>query len=236
MLEQALAINVGKFGEDSEQALRSKSSLAVLLFDTREYEQAETLLRGLIETQSRVIGENNPSTIESKANLAALLDKLERYDEEEVLLLDVLERRRKTMGADNPETLRSLREVVKIYADTDRVEKARPLLEELIAARRRAADAPEAAPNDLDECALILIESPIPELRDFKRALECAKKANDLTDNEQPTFLHTLAQAQFANGDKAAAIETLHKALGLLPPEAPERVKLQEHLDQYEAH
>ncbi|MFN0244116.1 MAG: tetratricopeptide repeat protein [Planctomycetota bacterium] len=235
LLEQALEIHRKQHGETHESTLRSKAGLAVFYFDTGEVEEAEALFRELVEAQARVLGENHPSTLETKANLALVLVDSDRVAEAEALLLDVLERRRTTMGVDNRETLRALREVIRLYTNTERLEQARPLVEELIDGWKRAAAATDATPGPLNECALILIEAPIHELREPQLALEYARRANALTGDAQPEYLHTLARVLHANGDHAGAIETIRKALALLPAEAPDRSKLEEHLHEFEA-
>ncbi len=234
LVEHALAIYRAAYGEDHQSTLEVKSTLAVLLFDSGELGPAESMFRELIETQTRALGENSPNTLETKNNLSTLLVKSKRYDEAETLLVDVLERRRKSVGADNPETLLSLHDLISLYVETDRLEKARPLLEELVAARKRAAAEPDASPRALEECASILIESPIAELRDPKLALEYARRASTLNGETLPQCLQTLARALDANADVEGAIETMKKALALLPKSAPDRAKFEERLKEFE--
>lgn len=90
--------------------------------------------------------------------------------------------------------------------------------------------AKELANGDLKDDAMFLnnvawrmVEEDEPKVpMDYASALEFAKRAADLTKNEDPTVLDTLAFALFRSGRKAEAIETQKKAIALLEkdPEA----------------
>jgi tetratricopeptide (TPR) repeat protein len=68
------------------------------------------------------------------------------------------------------------------------------------------------------------------EVRNPARALELALKAVALTEERNPAILDTLAEAYFANGDTAKAIETGRKATAL----APANPSFRDHLARYE--
>lgn len=59
-------------------------------------------------------------------------------------------------------------------------------------------------------------KSPLKK-RDFDFALSAATKAAELTKNENPDILDTLAWSYYGKGNKAKAIETEKKALSLAP-------------------
>jgi len=60
------------------------------------------------------------------------------------------------------------------------------------------------------------------DLRDPKAALPLAKRAVELTHEQDFASLDTLALALFLTGDVARAVATSEKALGLLPPPSPD--------------
>ena len=66
-----------------------------------------------------------------------------------------------------------------------------------------APDAPEEA---LDKLARLLATFPDAKLRNPAAALQFAQHANDLTQNQDPTFLGTLAAANAAAGNFPKAI------------------------------
>lgn len=68
-----------------------------------------------------------------------------------------------------------------------------------------------------------------PEVADI--ALQAARKADELTDNENPEIIDTLARAYFIKGEKAKAIELQTKAVKLASGDSKEQ--LQQALDEY---
>lgn len=62
-------------------------------------------------------------------------------------------------------------------------------------------------------------------------ALKAAKRAADLTDNNEPAILDTLARAYFVKGDKAKAIETQEKAVAIAG--ADMKADLQKSLEEF---
>ena len=69
------------------------------------------------------------------------------------------------------------------------------------------------------------------KFRDPKGALDHAKQAVDLSGGEEATFIDTLAEAYFVNGDFQQAVETQKKALAL----DPDNAELQGHMTRYRA-
>ncbi|HXZ18969.1 MAG TPA: hypothetical protein VEG63_03415, partial [Candidatus Acidoferrales bacterium] len=65
--------------------------------------------------------------------------------------------------------------------------------------------------------AWLLATTKDPRLRDPKAALPLARRAVDITDSKNANFLDTLAEALYANGMFAEALETERKALSLEP-------------------
>ena len=70
-------------------------------------------------------------------------------------------------------------------------------------------------PNDpvaLNNLAWSLAANPRPELRNGREAVELAGKAVELTGQQQPVFMGTLAAAYAEDGQFAKAVETAEKA------------------------
>jgi len=72
-----------------------------------------------------------------------------------------------------------------------------------------------AAPQALNRLAWILATHPDPNLRAPAEALDLARRANDLTQNDSPLVLATLAAAQAATGDFGAAVSTAKRAIDM---------------------
>ena len=69
-----------------------------------------------------------------------------------------------------------------------------------------------------------------PRFRDPAGAVECALKAVALTDEKEPSYLDTLAEAYFVSGEQGKAGETIRKAIAL----EPNNKYYQEQLDRFE--
>jgi tetratricopeptide (TPR) repeat protein len=70
----------------------------------------------------------------------------------------------------------------------------------------------------LNQLAWILATSPDDLLVDGDEALALARQLNQASGGRQPVFLRTLAAAQAASGQFESALETITKALSLVPP------------------
>ena len=57
-------------------------------------------------------------------------------------------------------------------------------------------------------------------MRNPAQALTFARRAVERAGAPNPVYLHTLGSAQHQLGQRAEAIQTLEKALGLIPPTA----------------
>ena len=89
----------------------------------------------------------------------------------------------------------------------------------------------------LNDYALELLECKDESLRDPEKALESAQRAAMVTNRKQPGILSTLALALFRTGKKAEAIETIKKAIALLPANGDPKVRadMEAHLKEFEA-
>jgi tetratricopeptide (TPR) repeat protein len=94
-----------------------------------------------------------------------------------------------------------------------------------------ALDADDA--NAHNSLAWLLATSPDDALRDGAKAVEHAARACELTRNENPGFLDTLAAAHAECGRFDEAVRCMEKALALLPEE--ERADYRGRLDLYRA-
>jgi tetratricopeptide (TPR) repeat protein len=78
---------------------------------------------------------------------------------------------------------------------------------------RRALElAPDSVPA-MNSLAWLLVASPDPTLRNSAEALELARRANQLTNRNNPTVLRTLAAALAASGRSSEAAATAELAL-----------------------
>ncbi len=67
----------------------------------------------------------------------------------------------------------------------------------------------------LNNLAWVYATSPSSEIKDYARAKEYAKRAVELTNRQNASYLDTLAEAYFGAGEGGLAIETSYEALRL---------------------
>ena len=77
--------------------------------------------------------------------------------------------------------------------------------------------------------AWLYATSEDPSFRDRRAALEHAKRAVELSQWKEPSFIDTLAEAYYVNGEYQEAVKVQTKALEL----DPENSELQEHMARY---
>jgi len=86
-------------------------------------------------------------------------------------------------------------------------------------------------PQDLEalsELAQLLVLAPDAALRDGARAAELARRGNRLAGGADAHFLSPLAGAQAGQGDFAAAVATMDRALRVCGPDAIPRLRRQQ--------
>jgi Flp pilus assembly protein TadD len=87
--------------------------------------------------------------------------------------------------------------------------------EEAIAEYRKALELGSQRPITLNNLAWALASHPDPKIRNGKEAVELAEKACQLTGNQQPLFLGTLAAAYAEAGRFNEAVATAERARDL---------------------
>jgi len=90
---------------------------------------------------------------------------------------------------------------------------------------QHAVDLKPNWPVALNELAWLLATSPDPGSRDGPRAVELARRANELTDGRDPVILDTLAAALAAVGEFDQAVTAAETALSYLPDGRPTHVR-----------
>jgi tetratricopeptide (TPR) repeat protein len=106
-LERAVALRGGADSRDPE-ALEAIGALGVVYDRLGLHEEAEPLLRHVLEIRTETLGEEHPDSLAALHTLANLLYSEGRFDEVERLDRKTLEIRRRVLGEEHPDTLRTL--------------------------------------------------------------------------------------------------------------------------------
>jgi non-specific serine/threonine protein kinase/serine/threonine-protein kinase len=105
LLEKALEIDRATFGPDSEQYIRTMTSLASLLLLQGQVKEAEKLAREASERSQRAFGLRNIETLQAMHNLQMILYAEGKHAEGEPLAREVLDTARSLLGPGNADTL-----------------------------------------------------------------------------------------------------------------------------------
>tara|TARA_R110002072_G_scaffold167853_2_gene321406 strand:- start:5907 stop:8996 length:3090 start_codon:yes stop_codon:yes gene_type:complete len=208
-------------GDEHPQTLANMVNLAGSYARLGRNTESESLYLEALEIQERVLGEEHPTTLMSMANLAYFYDGLARNDEAESLYLQTLEIQERVLGQDHPSTLISRTNLSNLYASMGRFDEALGMQREALDRQIAQADAADADVEVLNEAAWTLLTIENEQLRDPRRALGFAQRANTLaqgTNSERLwAILDTLALAQHMTDDTATAIVTQKRAIALMP-------------------
>lgn len=99
----------------------------------------------------------------------------------------------------------------------NRMDEARTVTARALAVLRPLVQIPQPALPDLYQYARLLAGTPFPELRNPPAALDAAKQAVAVTQENDPWMLDLLARACFAAGRPEQAVEAERSAIALLP-------------------
>ncbi len=121
---------------DSE-AMSAAAELGVLYHRLGRHDEAEALLKAVLDARLETYGEEHPATLSSLNHLADLYFGIGRIDMVEPLDRRTLEIRRRVLGPDHPDTLRSMNALAATLFNQARYTDAVPLFSEGLEIRRR---------------------------------------------------------------------------------------------------
>jgi eukaryotic-like serine/threonine-protein kinase len=101
------------------------------------YPQSESLTRGALAIETRVLGAGNPNTLKSMDTLSGLLEDESRYPEAEKVARETVARRTQALGPEDRGTLSETRELASIITDEGRYAEAEPLSRKTFEIARR---------------------------------------------------------------------------------------------------
>lgn len=112
-----------------------RHNLAYALLSTASFNEAETLIRATMESESARLGVNHPQVLYTRKVLGQVLHRQGRLDKAVELYANVYEQRRQRYGAEHPLTLSSGMQLAAAYNSLDRPAEAEPLLRHALAER-----------------------------------------------------------------------------------------------------
>ena len=128
------------------------SGLALVLNGRGKLNEAEPLIRQVLEARRRALGAEHPDTLQAMSGLALVLNGRGKLNEAEPLIRQVLEARRRALGAEHPDTLQAMSGLALVLNGRGKLNEAEPLYSPGRGdpAPRPGRRAPHHA--DVDEC------------------------------------------------------------------------------------
>src|SRR5262249_37536664 len=136
------------------------------------------------------------------------------------------------LQSDMTETLHPL---ARLLAQTGQPAEARRMALRALSIQKALAEQPEATANDLNSYARALLTAEPSDLRDPAAALPHARRAVEMTKENAPRMLDTMALAYYLVGDHGRAVETEQKAIILLKADSLVRRELETNLAKFQA-
>jgi tetratricopeptide (TPR) repeat protein len=235
LLLEALDISKSALSDNDPATLDMMGYTARLYELLGRYSEAEPYRLGTVDVSSRVLGEQHPFTLFYRTKLGSFYVMMEKYDEAIAQFeLDVRNRRR-IEGMDEAGTWIAMRNLADAYVTVGRHDDALALYQELIEVLPDNSD--EGVATHRDFLAAWIFTRDDEELRDPKRAIECAKRAVAMGQKHGRRgvyryfatgvheYLNTLALAQYQAGDTEQAIATQKRAIKRITPLADQTVR-----------
>lgn len=120
------------FGLEHEITLNSVMYQAVILEALEVYDEAEVILRQVIQSKEKSLGPDDPATLENCNDLATVLWKAKKYEEAEKWGRRALLGKTKTLGCGHIETLRSQYYLVVVLGDQGKYKEAEEVLSQTL--------------------------------------------------------------------------------------------------------
>lgn len=128
-----------------------------------------------------------------------------------------------------------LRRHSELLADMGRGAEGEAEMREALAILQKQADRPQATTSEINDYADALLKCRFPALADTAKALRAAERLQQIDKNPNPAMLDTLAWAQYKNGQKAQALQTIRRAIALTPGTSPLRKELEASQQEFES-
>lgn len=240
LLAQAAADWARAHGRDHPGTLLARHVLGTRLFDMGRYAEAEPILREVAAERERVLGSDHADTIGTMTNLGLTLTHLGRADEAEPILTSAWERARRVLGDAHPTTFIITTSLLGLEEARGWPSRPPGFHEPRLSLLAAAAGRPTASAGELNTAAWYLLHIEPAGLRDVAGGLRLAHAACDRARSERSSdlwmYLDTLAEAQFASGEPAAALATQTEALARIPKSGEKyRGEMEERRAKYEA-
>jgi eukaryotic-like serine/threonine-protein kinase len=218
LLERALALRRGIFGDANAVVAESLHHLARLHHARGELDAAEALFRQALHTQRQLRGDEHVQAARVLAGLAVVHRDRGEHAHAESLGREVLEMRRRILGEEHPEVAESLHALAEVLRRDGRYTDARPLFRQALALRERLlGDGHPAVAETLYSLAVLLQQhGDVSEVESlYRRALAIYRTSFGTEHPAIAAATSNLGLLMFRQGDLEAADSLYRQALAM---------------------
>jgi len=126
--QRAAEIALQQRGAEDALTLESRVEYANILVQLHREAEAETILREVLATRTRLLGREHADTLISINSLAVLLHNLQRLDEAEPLYREATAAGARVLGAEHPDTITARMNLASILRSRGNLTEAEPLM------------------------------------------------------------------------------------------------------------
>lgn len=137
-LRRALALREAQLGPQHEASLVSKSSLALAILHTGDFQQAIPLLEEAVELSTNALGPEDRQTLSAMGNLAGAYQEAGKLDEGLELFSDVQAKRKTLLGEEHRDVSKGLVELGVYYFNARQPERAQQIFQDALPKLREA--------------------------------------------------------------------------------------------------
>jgi tetratricopeptide (TPR) repeat protein len=228
---QALDLKEKTLGPNHPNTLYSEENLAWLYHRWERHREAVGLGERAAEASDRTLGSDHPDALRRRAQLALYREGAGQVAIALPEMLRAVEGFFRVRGPESPYTVRYSIDAARILEKSRRHSEARTRLDaeltRLDTAGKSGADYADA----LEVAARLLFDRTVPALSDPARAVQLAKKANDISAGQNPDHVEALALALTRAGDEVAGRAARQRLFKLLPEDTEGRAIAARHLD-----
>jgi len=190
--QAALAIRRRELGEAHPDTLKSAGQMGELLQVQGKLDDAEVLLRKVLDGSRRTFGEDAPETLDAISNIGGALYEKGKLAEAETAWRDGLDRSRRARGPDDPQTLGFLNNLGSLLSDEGKHAEAERFYRDALARRRRVLGEDDPATvNSLNNLGVLLQdEGHLAEAEPYLR--EALRKYRRIAGEDHPDTLNAI--------------------------------------------
>ena len=215
LAREVLAAHERVYGPAHPRTGRAHNNLAMAHDRLGHSSESLAQVEAALAIYREALGPEHADTLVVLRNLGIMVGRLEGAERAEPIYREVLAARRRTLGPRHTQTIEATIGLADLLARTKDAAAARRAALDLLTLCDGLLGDESHDPRGLDLCATYLLESAPAELRNPARARDLAERAVNAEQRSQDRRLQTLARAERALGDSAAAIRTMREAFEL---------------------